>query len=456
MWRKFTVSFAERKGVTPVLLDSKGVKLEDGFGQALSSAPEAGWTSRRCGPARRQARCACRRAVRLAMLVLAAAAWACGEGGDKPAELVVGTSWIGRGAEKLNQELLRVAKDLGPVAVDLRIFSQAGLNDYLLRSQPAANPGILDLVVIPNDWLVQLSERDLIAELPVARVEALQQRLVRQALLAVSDNERVLAYPVSAEVLALIYDPGRFPSPPRTIDELLSAPLPVGVQPFAINVLSPAHLTPLVSSFQGALLDRDGNFIWRDADLITVFSRLEPLWRLPGAWEVCRGDDPESLQLQLFNEGQLASFIGGPWLLEALEATGRPFAVMPIPAFADSPQPAKALVGYQCVAVLRETGWIDIALEIGARLTDDSTNEMLNRSTRRLPVLLSSYQSRRAMTAAGTVGFLRALEAGQAFPPSVNWSEGFQRVGSRLQRLRALNRPPSRDEMSLILLGGRS
>jgi maltose-binding protein MalE len=456
MWRKFTVSFAERKGVMLVLLDSRDVKTMYGPAQALPSALEVGWNGGHPGLCGRLARSGCSRAARLAMLVLAVAVWSCGEGGERPAELVVGTSWIGRGAEKLNQELLRVAKDLGPVAVDLRIFSQAGLNDYLLRSQPAANPGILDLVVIPNDWLVRLSERDLIAELPVARVEALQQRLVRQALLAVSDDDRVLAYPVSAEVLALIYDPGRFPSPPRTIDELLAAPLPAGVQPFATNLLSPAHLTPMVSSFQGAMLDRDGNFVWRDSDLITVFGRLETLWRLPGAWEVCLGDDPESLQLQLFNEGKLASFVGGPWLLEALEATGRPFAVMPIPAFADSPQPARALVGYQCVAVLRETGWIDIALEIGARLTDDRTNELLNRSTRRLPVLLSSYQSRRAMTAAGTVGFLRALEAGQAFPPSVDWSDGFQRVGDRLQRLRALTRPPSRDELTRILVGGRS
>ena len=388
-------------------------------------------------------------------MLLSTLAVTCGDGAEKGAELVVGTSWMGRGAETLSQELLRVANSLGPVAIDLRFFTQTGLNDYLLRSQPAVNPGLLDLVVIPNDWLVQLFERDLIAELPLAQVEALQQRLVRQALLAVSDNERVLAYPVSAEVLALIYDPGRFPSPPHTIDEILNASLPAGVQPFAINLLSPVHLTPLVSSFQGELLDRDGNFVWRDASLLTVLTRLDPLWRLPGAWEVCRADDPESLQLQLFNEGKLASFVGGPWLLEALEATGRPFAVMPIPPFADSPQPAQALVGYQCIAVLRETGWIDLALEVGARLTEAGVNESLNRGTRLLPVLLSSYQTRQAMTTAGAVGFLRALESGRAFPPSVNWSEGLQGVESRLQRLRALARPPARDELSRLVLGSR-
>jgi arabinogalactan oligomer / maltooligosaccharide transport system substrate-binding protein len=457
---KFTVLLSERKGVLRLsgiagLLHSRGVK-PSGELHVTAIAPAAGRRPAAPGvPARRWTNGA-GRFGKAACVAAVVAALACSDTADRPAELVVGTSWIGQGATALNQELLRVAESLGPVSVDLRTFSLNGLNDYLLRSQPAAAPGSLDVVVVPNDWLVQLFERDLITELPLARVEALQERLVRQALLAVSDSDRVLAYPVSAEVLALVYDPGRFPSPPETMEEILGASLPPGVQPFALNVLSPAHLTPLVSSFQGALLDREGTFVWHDADLLTVLQRLEPLWRTAGAWEVCRSDDPESLQLQLFNEGKLASFVGGPWLLEALEATGRPFAVMPIPPFADSPHPAQALVGYQCIAVLRETAWVDIALELGARLTEEVTNEAVNRGTRRLPVLLSSYQSRRAMTSAGTVGFLRALESGQAFPPATSWSEGLQRVENRLQRLRALARPPTREELARAVLGGRS
>ncbi len=399
--------------------------------------------------------CAPRRRLTRVASLLAVAALSCHESTDRPAELLVGTTWVGRGAETLNQELIRIAHDLGPVTIDLRLFSSTGLADYLLRSQPAREEGSLDLVVVPSDWLGQLFERELICELPTSRVDTMQQSLVRQALLAVSDRDQVLAYPISAEVFALVYDPDRFPSPPRTIDELLTAPLPPGVLPFAINVLNPSQLTPLVSSFQGSLLDRDGELVWREDALLTVMGRFRDLWRVPGAWSTCRGDDSESLQLQLFNEGKLASFVAGPWLLEALEATGRPFAVIPIPPFAASPHPARALVGYQCVAVLRGSRWVDLALAAGARLLDPATNERLNRSTRRLPVLLSSYQTKRAMTVAGTVGFLRALEGGQAFPPTANWSEGFQRVGDRLQRLRAYARPPTREELARSLLGGR-
>jgi arabinogalactan oligomer/maltooligosaccharide transport system substrate-binding protein len=394
--------------------------------------------------------------ARAATAAAVAIAAACAERGETPAELTIGSAWSGRGASALNQELLRIGGSVGAVAIDVRFFSATGLNDYLLRSQPTTAPGALDLVVVPNDWLVQLSERELLAELPFAQVASLRERLVRQALLAVSTADRVLAFPVSAEVLALVYDPARFPSPPQTLDEILRATLPEGVQPFALNLLSAAHVAPLVSSFEGTLLDRDGNFVWRDSGLLAVLQRLAPLWRFAGAWEACRGNDPESLQLQLFIEGKLASFIGGPWLLEALEASGRPFAVMPIPGFADSPSPAQALVGYQCVAVTRETEWVDLAIEVAASFTDEATNEAINRATRRLPVLLDSYQNRRAMTSPGTVGFLRALESGQSFPPAASLSEGLQRVEGRLQRLRAHARPPLGPEaLARIVRGER-
>jgi arabinogalactan oligomer / maltooligosaccharide transport system substrate-binding protein len=426
------------------LLDSSRVRASHNARVSAGCHRLRGWRG-----ARRRRRSP-RRSL-LAACCLAAAALSCGAGSDRPAELAVGTTWVGHGAETLNQELTRIAHRLGPVTIDLRPFNTTALADYLLRSQPVREEGSLDFVVVPNDWLGQLFERDLICELPVSRVDALQQRLVRQALLAVSDHDQVLAYPVSAEVLALVYDPDRFPSPPRTMDELLATPLPPGVLPFALNVLSPNHLAPLVTSFQGSLLDRDGNFVWRDDALLAVLGRLDRLWRLPGAWNACRANDTESLQLQLFSEGKLASFVAGPWLLEALEATGRPFAVMPILPFADSPSPARALVGYQCVAVLRDSRWVDLALEVGAHFLDADVNEAINHSTRRLPVLLSSYP----MTSSGTVGFLRALEGGQAFQPSANWSEGFQRVGERLQRLRSQATPPTLASLQARLAGGR-
>jgi arabinogalactan oligomer / maltooligosaccharide transport system substrate-binding protein len=374
---------------------------------------------------------------------------------DETADLTVATSWGGRSAEALNRELIRIAHELGPVRIAVRSFSATALKDYLLRSQPSRGQGHVDLVLVPNDLLGPLAERGVICELPSSHVEFLQQRLVRRALLAVSDGDRVLAYPLSAEVLALVYDPRRFPSPPRTLDEVLQAKLPAGELPLALDLLSPYYLAPLMTSFQGPLIAADGRFAWQDDAVAQVVSRLAGLWRLRGAWQTCRADDPESLQLQLFSEGKLASFITGPWLLGALEKSEHPFAVMPIPPFANATHHANGLVGYQCLAVLRESKWVDLAMDIGLRLLGDEVNERLNRSTRRLPVLLSSYKSKQAMTSRGTVGFLRALEAGQYIPPTADWSAGMQRAADHLERLRVLTKPPTGQQLVDLLRGGR-
>jgi maltose-binding protein MalE len=211
-----------------------------------------------------------------------------------------------------------------------------------------------------------------------------------------------------------------------------------------------------VSAYQGSLVDLDGNFLWRQENVLKVLGRFEPLWRRPAAWKVCREDAGQSLQLQLFAEGKLASFIAGPGMLAALEQTGRPFAVIPIPPPADAPHAARALVGYQCLVVLRDSRWVDLALEVGTRLLRDEVNERLNRQTRRLPVLVSLYQSKQAMASAGAFGFLRALEEGQLFPPAANWSEGFQKAENRLERLRRLAQPPRVGELARLLAGGES
>ncbi len=281
----------------------------------------------------------------------------------------------------------------------------------------------------------------------------LRQLLVGQALQAVSEGRRVFAYPISAQVLALVYDPALFGYPPRSIEELLSTRFGPGVLPFALDLTDPAALAPLVGSLQGTLTDADGNLLWRPATVAEVLRRLAPAWESAAGWRACRGSDLESLQVQLFAQGHLASFIAGPWLLQALEDSGRPFAVMPVPPLGPGAAPGRALVGYQCVVVSRESRWGDIALDVGARLLQEATNERINRATRRLPVLLRAYESKQGLTGPGSFGFLRALEQGQFVPATESWSEGFEQARRQLESFASRTRPPAPGDVAALLAG---
>jgi ABC-type glycerol-3-phosphate transport system substrate-binding protein len=247
----------------------------------------------------------------------------CGDVSERRAHLTVGTYWGGAAIQTLHRELIRIAQELGSVDIDVRPFSYPGLDDYLSKNQPREAQDTVDLAVVPSDWLGQLAQREIIGEVPSARVEAMRRKLVGQSLLAVSDGAQVLAFPISADVDALVFDPGVFPSSPRTIDDVLSATLPPGVIPFALDLADPVQLAPFVSALQGSLVDRGGHLLWRDQEVVETVRRLRPAWASPERWAACHGVDLESLQLQLFAEGKLASFVAGPWLLQALEEANR-------------------------------------------------------------------------------------------------------------------------------------
>ncbi|MFI5143141.1 MAG: hypothetical protein ACHQHM_03835, partial [Thermoanaerobaculales bacterium] len=163
---------------------------------------------------------------------------------ERRAHLTVGTYWGGAATQTLHRELIRIAQDLGSVDIEVRRFNYSGLNDYLSKNQPREAQDTVDLAVVPSDWLGQLAQREIIGEVPSARVETMRRKLVGQSLLAVSDGGQVLAFPISADVDALVYDPGVLPFSPRTIDDVLSASLPAGVIPFGLNLADPMQLAP--------------------------------------------------------------------------------------------------------------------------------------------------------------------------------------------------------------------
>ena len=116
---------------------------------------------------------------------------------------------------------------------------------------------------------------------------------------------------------------------------------------------------------------------------------------------------------------------------------------MPIPGFSGAPARARALVGYQCIVVSRESRWGDLAHEVGARLLQEDSSARINRATRLLPVLLSAYESKQGLTSEGSLGFLRALEQGQFVPGTPHWNEEMQKAEQELEAFASSARPPS-------------
>lgn len=384
-----------------------------------------------------------------AMLAVAALAIAasCGDDRERVVRLQVGTYWGGAAAEALREELLHACRGLEVAGVEMHLLGMRSLHERLLSESGPDSESDLDLALVPNDWLGLLTERMLIGELPASQAEALRASVVTQALLAVAEGDRLFAYPISAEALAIVYNPRFLPGEPRTLDDIFAADLPAGVVPFSIDIANLYHLAPLLTSYQGSLRRSDGSFAWDSTALGAVFRSLTPLLVDPASKAVCTAADPASLHVQLFAEERLASFVTGPWLLATLSKVAPPFAIAPIPPFRDSPRPARALVGYQSLVVIRRSPWNDLAHTVALRLLAPDTQLRLSARTSRLPVVRSAFTNGVSISNPAHVGFLRAVENGEPMPSSSRWEFGFQLAGDRVRAAMRARVPESLSQL---------
>ncbi len=380
----------------------------------------------------------------LAVVVLAIAA-SCGDHGEGAPRLRLGTFWGGGAAETLREELLRACAGLDIAEVELQVVGLGALHERLLTDLPPDPTSDLDIAIVPNDWLGVLVERKLIGELPATHAEKLRASVVTQALLAVSEDERLFAYPLNAEALALVYNPRFLPSEPRTLDDIFAAHLPAGVVPFGVDLANLYHLVPLITSYQGSITNPDGSFAWSSAAVGALFRSLAPVWSDPTSRSVSTAADPASLHVQLFAEERLASFVAGPWLVSSLRQVAPSFAVAPVPPFRDSPNPPRALVGYQSLIVMRRSPWNDLAHAVALRLLAPDTQLRLSARTSRLPVVRNAFVNGVAVPNPPSLGFLRAVEGGEPMPSSSRWEQGFRFAAESLRaalRARPLESTP--------------
>ncbi|MEP0773090.1 MAG: extracellular solute-binding protein [Acidobacteriota bacterium] len=372
----------------------------------------------------------------------------CGDERDRVVRLKVGTFWGGVAAEALGEEIRLACQGVEAVEAEIQLFNMSSLHERLLSEGGPDPASDLDLALIPNDWFGVLTERALIGELPAQQANVLREHVVTEALLAVSQDDRLFGYPISAEVLVLVYNPRLLPREPRSLDDLFSAPLAPGVVPFSIDLANIYHLTPLLASYQESMTRPDGSFAWDPAAAARVFRSLAPLWNDPAARSIATATDPASLHVQLFAEERLASFVAGPWLIPALASVGRPYAVAPIPPFRGSLHPARALVGYQSLVVIRQSPWGDLAHNVAMRLLDAESQLHLAARTARLPVVRGAFASGAATANPASLGFLRAMENGQTMPSTAVWEQGFRTAGGRL---RAAVRARAGGPLSLLI-----
>lgn len=203
-----------------------------------------------------------------------------------------------------------------------------------------------DIFIDAHERLGDFRARQIVA--PVG--DALESEAVFQgpALAAVAFEGQFWGLPISQKCLALYMNTELVREAPAYLEDLveLVGKLPKGVYPLAYEARIPYAHAPILAAFGGEMLDANDQFGFvgegaeRSLDLVRSLIQRK----------VVPEDANGALVTDLFNAGQAAYAISGPWFVGGLnDAAKRRLKVASLPSVRATGQPLRPLVGVESI-----------------------------------------------------------------------------------------------------------
>ncbi len=325
---------------------------------------------------------------------------------ESSASLSLLTSLPPSDVEVLQKELHSVTASWRTVSVKVRSVPARVLEEATGAFTPPTESNSWDLALVPSSWLLRLEKRQAILEVPIHHVQRLSQAVSPLALLAANAQGKILGYPLSINVPVLFLNPQFFPEVPTSLAALVATPLPPGVLPLGLDLRTPSTVFPLLEG--GQTTQGDQNVAAGTNALKELLAKLGPkarltlqLWTVPYA---------ESAQAQLFVEGKLAAFVGGPRAAALMETVKAPYLVVSVPPWCESCQAPKPWAQVTVVVVNSFCPFPDLAEKLALELTSPDRNVRLNLAMNTLPVVGGAEESQILAQNPFLFRFRRALD----------------------------------------------
>lgn len=208
------------------------------------------------------------------------------------------------------------------------------IRDQLITAGPAGEGA--DIIIGAHDWLGQLVENGLVA--PLDLPEDIAANFVPVSLEAFTYNGQLYGLPYAIENVAFYRNTDLVPEAPATWDEVATVSqelIDSGASQYGFVLQSgdPYHMYGILTAFGGYVFGKtDEGYDAEDVGIDSEGSvaALEYLTGLveAGTLPVTTGDEATAL----FESGDAAMIISGPWFIQRFTDAGLPFAVSPIPA----------------------------------------------------------------------------------------------------------------------------
>lgn len=278
------------------------------------------------------------------------------------------------------QEILNRFSDIYPQAV---IISAAVPADELReRYESTAALGLgPDLLIGPNDWLHDLAAAGLIRSIDTFPLDT--DRHLSAAVDTLRYDGHLYGLPLSLRPVALYYNAEMIATPATTLDELLEQA--AAGQRIALNTDFDLAFWG-VPAFGGQLFDEEGRIVLDQGGFANWLGWLKNAQDAPGMIL----DRDETTLRNLFVEGRVAYYVGGPEELPVLQEALGETAVHVIPLPAGPAGPAGPLLYLDAILFNSASAphQTELAVTLAQFLTSAEQNTILLREIGRVPANL--------------------------------------------------------------------
>lgn len=236
------------------------------------------------------------------------------------------------------------------IPVEVQELGFGDIRDQMKTAAPAGEGP--DIIIGAHDWLGELVTNGLLE--PMVLDEELLAKFAPAAIDAFTFDGTLYGLPVQQENVAFVYNPELVETPPTTWEEVMTLSEQIVADGtaeygFIRQDGDPYHFFPIQTAFGGYVFGRDeaGNYLADDLGIDNKGSIAALAW-FQGMVEA--GLQPTGVDYDvmhgLFEAGDAAMMITGPWALERIRQSGIPYAVTNIPAGPDGTT-AKPFFGAQ-------------------------------------------------------------------------------------------------------------
>ncbi len=235
------------------------------------------------------------------------------------------------------------------VKIVVQEMGSGDIRDQLKVAGPAGEGP--DIIVGAHDWLGELVTNGLLAEIDLGNKK---DEFFIPAVDAFTYDGKLYGLPYATENVAFFRNVDLVPDAPKTWDEVKEISIQLenagSVEyGYALQENDPYHFFPLMSAYGGYVFGRDAAGIYDPSDvgIDSAGSIAAATWldTMVKEGHMAAGMDYGTMH-SMFENGQVAMIITGPWALNEIKESGVHYAISPIPNATTTATPFLGVQGF--------------------------------------------------------------------------------------------------------------